>query len=74
MCYNYIIFCKPILRVTTGVDFTNVLLAAFFHQIQKSQKDTDELTVFFLALLESAHVRAVHKMLVALTHDEIIFV
>ncbi len=45
------------------VDFTNILHA----HIPKAQKDTDDLTVFFLALLGSARVKASHKMLAKMT-------
>jgi len=37
-------------------------------QISKAQKDTDDLAVFF-ALLGSARVKALHKMLMKLTID-----
>jgi len=38
-------------------------------KIPKAQKDTDDLTVFF-ALLESAHSKVAHKMLMKLTSDD----
>jgi len=39
-------------------------------QIPKAQKKTDSMTVFF-ALLESAHIKAVRKMLVKSTPGQI---
>jgi len=47
------------------IDFIKVLRAAFMHTDPKSTKKTDGLTIFF-ALLGSAHIKAVHKMLVKL--------
>jgi len=38
-------FYKNILR--SGLDFTNILRAAFMHTDSKSAKDIDNLTVFF---------------------------
>ncbi len=52
-----------------GVDFINVLLAAFMPPDPNSTKKTDSLIVFF-ALLGSARVKAAHKMLMKLTPDE----
>jgi hypothetical protein len=45
------------------------LREAFTHADPKSFKKTDDLTVFF-ALLGSAHVKALCKMLMKLTPDE----
>jgi len=51
---------KRIEVITDGVDFTNVLQAAFMHVDPKS------LNVFF-ALLWSVPIKALHKMLVKST-------
>ncbi len=56
-----------LMKLTTGVDFTNILLAAFIRADTKAQK-TDDLTVFF-ALLGSEQVKYVYKTLVKLTPD-----
>jgi len=53
-----------------GVDFTNILQAAFAHKDPKSTKSTVDLTVF-LKLLGSAIVKVAHKMLAKLTPSEI---
>jgi len=50
-----------------GVNFTNVLQAAFMLVDPKSAKKQLELTVFF-ALLGPASVKAAHKMLMKLTY------
>ena len=57
-----IIFVKSSL----GVNFTNVLRAAFTHANPKSAKKLLNLTVFF-ALLGSEQIKAAHRMLVKLT-------
>jgi hypothetical protein len=44
---------KILEELTSGIDFTNILCAAFPGTYPKSAKKTDGLTVFF-ALLESA--------------------
>ena len=49
-----------------GVNFTNILCAAFTRKDTKSAKKQLELTVFFV-LLGSAHVKAGCRMLVKLT-------
>ncbi len=49
-----------------GVNFINVLLAAFAPQIPKVQKKTDNLTVFF-TLLGSTCIKAVCRTLMKLT-------
>jgi len=49
-----------------GVNFINVLRAAFTRTDPKSVKKTDDLTVFF-ALLGTAHMKAALKTLVKLT-------
>ncbi len=54
---------EMLMKLTPGVDFTNILCAAFRHTDPKSAKKTDSLTVFF-ALLGSAL-----KMLVILPPD-----
>jgi hypothetical protein len=52
--------------VSSEVNFANILRAAFTYPNPKSEKRTDNLTVFF-ALLGSARVKAAHKMLVKFT-------
>ncbi len=54
----------------SGVDFTNILRADFMCTIPKSAEKTDNLSVF-IELSRSAHVKAVSKMLVKLTPEEI---
>ena len=49
-----------------GVNFTNILRAAFTHADLKSARKLLNLTVFF-ALLGSGHIKAAHIMLVKLT-------
>ena len=51
---------------SSGVNFTNILQAAFTHADPKSAKKTVKLSSFF-ALLGSACVKAAHRMLVKLT-------
>jgi hypothetical protein len=46
----------------------NVYIAAFTQADSKSAKKTNSLTVFFV-LLGSAHLKAVHKLLVKSTQD-----
>ncbi len=63
---SWILLIKSFVNIVpvSGVDFINFLWAAFmFAQIQRAQKGTDDLTVFF-TLLGSARVKAVCKMLV----------
>jgi len=54
-----------LMKLTTGVDFINVLRAAFAHTDPKSPKKTDNLNVFF-ALLGSARTKAALRMLMKL--------
>jgi len=54
------------MKLSPGVNFINILLAAFMHQDPKSAKKADNLPVFF-ALLGSVRVKSAHKMLVKLT-------
>ncbi len=55
------------MKNASGVNFTNIIWAAFFTRaIPKSAKKTDGSTVFF-ALLGSALVKAAHKTLMKLT-------
>ena len=66
----YVRIClKPEAAAAAGVDFTNVLQAAFTHADPKSAKKLLYLTVFF-ALLGSVQVKAAHRMLVKLTQGE----
>jgi len=37
---------KMLVKLTTGVDFTNILMEAFMHADPEGAKDTDDLTVF----------------------------
>ena len=54
-----------------GVDYTKILCVPFICADPKSTKKTDGLTVYF-ALLGSALVKAVSKMLVKSKPDEIL--
>jgi len=54
------------MKSTPGVNFKNILQAAFAQTNLKSAKKTDNLTVFF-ALLGSACLKADHTMLMKLT-------
>jgi len=54
-----------------GVNFINVLQAAFERTDPKSAKNTDNLIVFF-ALLGSASSKASHEMLMKLTPCHIV--
>ncbi len=54
------------MKNASGVNYTNILCAAFTHANPKSAKMTDGLTVFF-ALLGSALVKAARKTLMKLT-------
>jgi len=59
---------KTLVKLSTGVDFINVLHAAFTLEDPKSTKNTVKLSFFFVfVLLGSVHVQAAHKMLVKLT-------
>ena len=49
-----------------GVNFTNILQAAFMHEDPKRAKKTIKLSSFY-AILGSARVRAACRMLVKLT-------
>ena len=60
--------CKMLVKLTPGVNFTNVLQAAFTSADPKSTKKTVKLSSF-IALLGFAHVKAAHRMLVKLTPD-----
>ena len=55
-----IFLCRP------GVNFTNILQAAFMHADPKSAIKLLNLTVFF-ALLGSARIKAAHRTLVKMT-------
>ncbi len=55
--------------VVPGVDFTNILCAAFKQVDPISIKKTDGLTEFF-ALTGSACIKAAHETLVKLTPDD----
>ncbi len=56
------------MKLATGVNFTNILCAAFIHEDPKCAKKTDNLYVIF-ALLGSAWVNAACKMLVKSTPE-----
>jgi len=58
---------KMLVKLTTGVNFSNILCATFVHTDHKSKK-TNSLTVLF-APLGSVGVKASGKMLVKLTID-----
>jgi len=51
------------MKLTPGVNFTNILCATFIQADPKSAKKTDSLTVFF-ALLGYSRVKAWCKMFV----------
>ena len=55
-----------LMKLTTGVNFINILQAAFAHADPKSVKNTDNLTVF-LALSRSPCIKVASKMLMKLT-------
>ncbi len=55
-----------LVKLTTGVNFINVLQAAFAHADPKVQK-RQSIQQFLFAHLGSAQVKAAHKMLVKLT-------
>jgi hypothetical protein len=59
---------KMLVKLTTGVNFTNILHKAFTRSDPKSAKETDSLTLFF-AQLGSARAKAALKMLVISTLD-----
>jgi hypothetical protein len=54
--------------MSTGVNFTNVLQAAFTCADSKAQNKTDKLTVFFV-LLGSARVKAARRVLMKSNPD-----
>jgi len=54
------------MRSRSGINFINILRAAFTNPDPKSAKKSDDMTLFFV-LLGSAHVIAVGKNLVKLT-------
>jgi len=56
------------MKLTTGVNFNNVLQAPFACTDPKSAKKTDNLTVFF-ALSKSVRIKADGRTLVKLTPD-----
>jgi hypothetical protein len=56
------------MKLSPGFNFTKILLAAFTRAYLKNVKKNDDLTVLF-ALLESRHIKAVHKMLVKSTPE-----
>jgi len=52
--------CKMFLKFATGVNFINISYTFFLRtKTPKTQKDTDDLKVFFV-FLGSAHVKSVH--------------
>jgi hypothetical protein len=54
------------MKLTPGVNFTNIRRATFMQADPKSAKNTNGLTVF-CALLGSTHIQVLLKMLVKLT-------
>jgi len=63
---------KMMMNLTPGVNLTNILHTAFTFVDPKSAKKTNkDLTVFFV-LSGFARVKAAHKMLVKLTHVELL--
>jgi len=61
------------MKLTPGVNFTNILCAAFTREDPKSTKKTAGLTVFFSLLFGFGYLKALHKMLVKLTPRVIFF-
>ncbi len=59
---------RMLMKLTPGVDFTNILRVAFMSTDPKSANKTDSLTAF-LCFLESACIKATLKMLVKLTPE-----
>ncbi len=55
-----------LMKLTPGVNFINILRAAFLSADPESAKKTDNLTVFFV-LLGSASVKAASRTLMKLT-------
>jgi len=55
--------------IISGVNFTNILCAAFMRTDPKSAKNTDSLTVFFCTFGICAHVKAACKTLMKLTAE-----
>ncbi len=53
--------------MTSGVDFFNILCAAFMHADPDRAKKTDNLTVFF-ALLGFKRVKAAHTHIGVIDH------
>jgi len=59
---------KMLMKLTVGVDFTNLLQEPFTLKDFKTQKDTDDLTVF-LHFRDLRKVQAAHKTLVKSTPE-----
>ena len=66
----YLCFILKNVPKRPGVNFTNILQAAFTRADPKSAKKTVKLSSFF-ALFGSGHIKAARKMLVKLTPDHI---
>jgi len=60
-----------LMKLTPGVNFVNVLRAAFRRADSKSAKKTVKLSVFF-ALLGSAFEKAAQRTLMKLTVDNLV--
>ncbi len=58
----------PLMKLSPGVNFINVLQTAFLCTDPKSAKKNDNLTVFFV-LLGSGHVKAASRMLMKVTPE-----
>ena len=70
MCLDFFgkrkLVTKLLRKLPQGVNFTNILQAAFMHKDPKSKKMTIKLCSF-IALLGSVRIKAARKMLVKLT-------
>jgi len=62
-CQLFVLCANGLVKLTLGVDFTNILRTAFTFEDPNSAKKTDRLTVYFV-LWVSGCIKAAHKMLV----------
>jgi len=61
--------CRTLMKLTSGLNFINVLHTAFTNGDPKNIKKTVKLSIF-LTLLGSASVKAARRMLMKLTPEE----
>ncbi len=59
---------KSFIPLIHGVNFINILRAAFEQADPERAKKTDNITAVFFTLLESVPVKAALRMLLKLTH------